>query len=248
MAKPVHLAEVGSTNDWVRRHRERLSDGQWVVADRQTAGRGRLGRAWEAPPGNFTASCLILPTHKERPWHLLSFVAALALHDCCGGLVDPMRLQLKWPNDLLLSGAKLSGILLETDAAAGAVILGIGVNLVHAPPVAGRTTAALAAAAADVPTPMAFADMLGAALNRRRAQWCTQGFDGIRRDWLERAHPVGSILSVRIDGRQREGRFQGLADDGALEILIDGAGHSVHAGDVFAVGPALQESGNAARD
>lgn len=240
MPAPIHLAETGSTNDWVRDNASCLADGQWVVADRQTAGRGRLGRAWDTPPGNFAGSCLIRPALAETPRHLLSFVAALALHDAVAGLVPPDRLQLKWPNDLLLDGAKLSGILLETDASSGAIILGIGVNLVHAPALPDRPTAALAGATPHVPIALQFAAELGVGLQRRRAQWQHHGFAAIRDDWLARAHPVGTMLGVMIDGTRRHGPFEGLADDGALLIGIDGHVARIHAGDVLATDGATE--------
>lgn len=232
---PIHLAEVGSTNDWVRAHGPALLDGQWVVADRQTAGRGRQGRAWEAPPGNFAGSALVRPWPAEAPIHLFSFVAALALHDAVVAHAPQAPASLKWPNDLLVGRAKLSGILLESWTDAGAIIIGIGVNLVHAPSVPGRATTALSAHTATVPTPLAFAHTLGAALHSRRAQWRAHGFAAVRADWLRRAHPHGTMLGTSIDGQLLEGRFAGLADDGAL-LLDSAAGlRTVHAGDIFAV-------------
>ncbi len=242
MLKPVHLHEVGSTNDWARQNPERLADGQWVVADRQTGGRGRLGRRWEGPSGNFMGSCRILPDTAERPGYLLSFVAALALHDAVSGLVERARLQLKWPNDLLLDGAKLSGILLEMDNSSGAIILGIGVNLRHAPSMPGRTTIALSQVVDEVPTPLAFAGMLGVVLDNRRQQWRTQGFAAIRGHWEALAHPVGTQLQVRVDGQDHAGDYLGLADDGALLLQTDGIEWRVHAGDVFALGEAGEDS------
>jgi hypothetical protein len=97
----LHLQEVGSTSDWLRTNAGQFGDGQWVRADRQTAGRGRMGRAWQMPPGNLAASCLIRPQPDEGNLAEIGFVAALALHDVVAGLVAAERLQLKWPNDLL---------------------------------------------------------------------------------------------------------------------------------------------------
>lgn len=213
-----------------------LGDGQWVRAERQTAGRGRLGRAWQMPAGNLAMSGLVRPQPGEGNPAELGFVAALALHDVVAGLIDPARLALKWPNDLLLDGAKLSGILLEREGEV--LVLGIGVNLAAAPPLPDRPTVALA----DVGVAIAaapFAEMLAHAFAARRARWRRDGFAAIRADWLARAHPVGTALRVTGGEAVIEGRFADLGADGAL--LLDGADgtrHVVHAGDVWGVNTA----------
>lgn len=224
----LHLKEVGSTNDWLRENAAGLPDGQWLHADRQTAGRGRHQRQWESPAGNLAASCLIRLQAGEERAAELGFVAALALHDCVAQFVDPARLRLKWPNDLLLEGGKLSGILLER--VGGEVILGIGVNLAHAPEVPGRSTASLKGAA----IPADFCARLAECFAARRAQWRTGGFAAIREDWLARAHPPGTMLRVRAGGEERGGSFDGLAEDGALLLRLgDGTVQRVLAGDVW---------------
>ena len=228
MPDPIHLPETPSTNDWIRAHRATLTDGQWVRADRQTAGRGRLGRPWSTATGNLAASLWALPRAGEGAPAELSFIAALALHDACCAHVLPGRLALKWPNDLLLDGAKLSGILLEREGPG--VIIGIGVNLAHAPEIPGRTTIALPAPA---PAPADFLAHLATAFEARRSQWQNEGFAAIRADWLARAHPVGAPLKL-TSGERFQGRFAGLGTDGALHLeLADGTLHVVHAGDVM---------------
>lgn len=222
---------MGSTNDWVREQRAMLEDGQWVVADRQTAGRGRLGRQWMAAGGNFTGSCLLRPRDGETPAHLLSFVAALALFDCVRPLLPHARLELKWPNDLLLEGGKLSGILLEAEGAV--VVLGIGLNLAHAPAVEGRLVSSVRDHGGTVVVPMLFAARLAEAMDRRRMQWRASGFAAVRADWLARAHPLGTPLAVMQNGARVEGRFAGLEADGALLLDVAGGRLLVHAGDVF---------------
>ncbi len=227
MPEPFHLPETPSTNDWIRSHHATLQDGQWVHADRQTAGRGRMGRPWDAPAGNLAASVWVVPRSGEGPPAELCFVAALALHDACAAHVRPGRLMLKWPNDLLLDGGKLSGILLEREGQG--VIIGIGVNLAHAPAIPGRSTSALPAPA---PAPAVFLCQLAAAFAARRSQWAGQGFATIRADWLARSHPIGAPLRLTA-GEQLQGRFAGLGDDGALRLEVAGVVHLVHAGDVM---------------
>ena len=235
MPDPIHLTETPSTNDWLRARALALPDGQWVYADRQTAGRGRMGRAWDAPVGNLAASLLVKPRPGEGAAAGLSFVAALALHDACAAYALPGRLVLKWPNDLLLDGAKLSGILLEREG--NTTIVGIGVNLAHAPDIPGRKTVSLAA----VVGPAAFLARLAAAFEFRRAEWGAQGFAAVRADWLARAHPIGAPLRL-TSGEQLEGRFAGVSEDGALMLEVAGTVHLVHAGDV------MLGDGNAAGD
>jgi BirA family biotin operon repressor/biotin-[acetyl-CoA-carboxylase] ligase len=206
-----------------------------VRADRQTSGRGRLGRQWQMPEGNLAMSGLIRPQPGEGNPAELGFVAALALHDVMAGLVDTARLQLKWPNDLLLDGAKLSGILLEREG--DLLVLGIGVNIVAAPKLPDRATIALAdlgivIAAAD------FADRLAGAFAARREQWREAGFDATREGWLARAHPVGTPLWVAAPEGRVAGRFAGLGTDGSLRLEgEDGRVHVIHAGDVWGAPP-----------
>ena len=208
-------------------------------AERQTSGRGRLGRQWQMPEGNLAMSGLIRPQPGEGNPAELGFVAALALHDVMAGLVDTARLQLKWPNDVLLDNAKLSGILLEREGEQ--LVLGIGVNIVAAPKLPGRATISLAdlgivIAAAD------FAARLASAFAARRAQWREGGFDATRADWLIRAHPVGTPLWASQQEGRVAGRFAGLDPDGALRLDgDDGRIHVIHAGDVWGEPPARGE-------
>ncbi|WP_439534874.1 biotin--[acetyl-CoA-carboxylase] ligase, partial [Polymorphobacter sp.] len=159
----THLAEVGSTNDWLLVRAAELRDGHWVVADRQTAGRGRRGRVWHDGAGNLMASVLV---HAEGPVQQLSFVAAVALREsvlaACG-----VETRLKWPNDLLVGDAKLSGILLER--AGPALVIGFGVNLGWHPVDADRPATAVGG---EVPALLAALQSRFAAW---RAVWATQG-------------------------------------------------------------------------
>lgn len=202
-------------------------------ADRQTEGRGRRGRAWQMPAGNLAMSGLIRLQPGEGQAPELGFVAALSLFDCVAEWLPAERLQLKWPNDLLLVGGKLSGILLE--GAGDALVLGIGVNLAVAPEVEGRSTASLAEHGVVVSVPE-FAARLADCFAARRMEWREDGFAAIRAAWLQRAHPLGTTLRVLTGGQEVHGSFEGLAEDGALLLLaVDGNRHVVHAGDVFAL-------------
>ena len=228
----THLAEVGSTNDWLLARADALPDGHWVIADRQTAGRGRRGRVWNDGAGNFMGSVLVKATGQVQQ---LSFVAALTLHDALSALTgQPARFALKWPNDVLLDGTKCSGILLER--VGEALVIGMGVNLAHHPDGIERPATSLAAAGLAVPTPAALLDELAAAFSHWRQTWAAHDFAPIRAAWTAHAAGVGARIVARLGNDSPEGLFIGLADDGALLIqLDDGTTRAIHAGEVFAL-------------
>jgi BirA family biotin operon repressor/biotin-[acetyl-CoA-carboxylase] ligase len=217
----LRLDEVGSTNDWIRDQADRLADGQWVWAERQTGGRGRMGRPWQVLPGNLAASCLVRRRPGEGLAHHLAFVMAVAAFETAATFADSRRLMLKWPNDLLLDERKLGGILLET-AGPEQVIAGVGVNLAQAPAVAGRSTAALGLAG-EAPAPERFLEMLAEQFERWRRYWSANGIAALLQQWSDRAHPRGRRLSVTSAGGRVEGCYEGLGPDGSL-LLADSAG------------------------
>ena len=229
------LAQTGSTNADLAtsvRAGERVGEGDWLLADRQTAGRGRQGRAWFDGAGNFMGSTVVRPGSGDPPPHSLALLAGMALYETVAPLLaDPSALSLKWPNDLLIGRAKLAGILLEREG--DAVVIGIGVNLAAAPEVAGRETIALAALG-PAPNRDAFAEALASALDRELERWRTVGLDPLLRRWQAVAHPVGAPLGVHEPGGMTTaGNFAGLAPDGSLLLrLEDGTVRPIHAGDV----------------
>jgi BirA family biotin operon repressor/biotin-[acetyl-CoA-carboxylase] ligase len=187
-----------------------------VIARRQTGGRGRAGRVWQAPAGNLNFSALIRPAGEgvaAGAWALLAGVAVLEAASSFG----VAGLMLKWPNDLLLGGAKVGGVLVDSALTAGGavdwVVIGVGVNLAAAPEVVGRATACLADAGVRV-SPEEFA----AALMRELDRWQAAGLAAVRPAWLGRAHPAGTCLRVQRGQDVIEGRFVGLTEDGRLRI------------------------------
>jgi BirA family biotin operon repressor/biotin-[acetyl-CoA-carboxylase] ligase len=233
----VTVAKAASTNADLsaRLHAgERLPEGDWLVADRQTAGRGRQGRAWFDGAGNFMGSTVVWPGAGDPPAPSLALVAGLAVHAAaCSFLPAAMadRPLLKWPNDLMIGQAKLAGILLER--VGDAVIAGIGVNLVAAPMVEGRATAALADFAPPPPRDT-FAGALAAAFAGQLADWRRHGLAATVARWTAVAHPVGTPLHVGERGAvPLIGQFGGLDASGALILNgADGTRHTVHAGEV----------------
>ncbi|MBR0551478.1 biotin--[acetyl-CoA-carboxylase] ligase [Stakelama marina] len=228
------LAETGSTNaDLIALARSGAREGLWLRADRQTAGRGRQGRAWESPVGNLYASTLVRLRPGDPAPATLALVAAVALAEAVT-VYCRAQVTLKWPNDLLIDGAKLSGILLER--ADNAVVIGFGVNLAHHPVGLDRATTSLAERGAQV-EPGPFAETLAESFARWLGRWRSEGLGPVRARWLELAHPVGTALTARTgDGDSIEGLFDGLDRDGALILrLASGERRVIHAGDIFLI-------------
>lgn len=229
------VAETGSTNaDLLARLAggEPIPEGYWLVADRQTGGRGRQGRTWLDAPGNFMGSTVVRLTGQEPPAPTLSFVAALATYDAVVAQVGaPQLVRLKWPNDVTLAGDKLSGILLERSG--NCAVIGIGVNLAAAPRLTDRRARHLAEFA-PAPDRDTFAQELAASFDRELGRWRQFGLAPLLSRWLAAAHPAGSALSVHgPDGTKLSGTFAGLEPDGALRLcLADGSVRVIHAGDV----------------
>ena len=235
--------ETGSTNaDMLALAAAGASEGLWLRAERQTAGRGRQGRDWVSPPGNLYASTLVRLRPGDPAAPTLALVAGVALAEVIAAKLLAERaigvettggaLYLKWPNDLLIGGEKLSGVLLER--AGDAVVIGFGVNIAHHPDLSDRPTTSLAASGSTVDA----GEVLSALAERfamRVAEWRDKGLGPIRERWLQLAHQPGQPLTARLpDGSTLDGIFDGLATDGALLLrLADGSTRVIHAGDVF---------------
>ncbi len=226
------VAETGSTNaDLLILAGEGAAEGSWLRAERQLAGRGREGRPWVSPAGNLYASTLVRLRQADPPAPSLALVAAVALEEAVGHFL-PGRARLKWPNDLLVGEAKLSGILLER--AGDAVVIGFGVNIADHPDLPDRPTTSMTAQGAMV-APELLLDLLIDSVARWIGRWRGEGLAPVRARWLERAHPIGSPLTARLpDGGAVQGLFDGLDADGALILrLAGGERRVIHAGDVF---------------
>lgn len=229
------VPETGSTNADLAAQLaggEAAGEGDWLVADRQTAGRGRLGRAWFDGHGNFMGSTVVRLGRGDPPAGTLALVAGLAVQEAVAPLVPPPRhAVLKWPNDVMIGHAKLCGILLER--VGDAVVVGIGVNLASAPQVPGRETIALSAFG-PAPDRDAFAASLARQFALELERWRMVGLEPMVRRWLAAGHPIGTALLVGEPGDEPlPGEFAGLTSDGALQLrLADGTTRIIHAGEV----------------
>lgn len=229
----VTVPQTGSTSaDLAARLRagDRVREGEWLLADRQTAGRGRQGRDWLDGLGNFMGSTVVHPGSGDPPVHSLALMAGLAVQASVAACLPADHAPLlKWPNDLMLGRAKLAGILLEREGEA--VVVGIGINLSAAPELPDRETVAVAQFAPRPPRD-AFAERLAETFAQELQRWRTNGMEVLIRRWLAHAHPSGTPLAVT--GKSGlSGRFAGLDDTGALQlVLADGTTQTINAGEV----------------
>ncbi len=208
----------------------------WIVAARQTAGRGRRGNIWISETGNLYVSLLLVDVAPPQRAGGLSFVAALAVHDAISEIAPSLaaRLAVKWPNDLLLDGAKVAGILIEAEGAAA--IVGIGVNCAHHPADTSFPATNLAAGGAAIAAQHLFQRLSKTTLARLQ-QWDRgNAFPSIRADWLARATGLGQDIRVRLPTQEIAGRFHALDETGRLLLrLPDGSLRPIAAGEIFAI-------------
>ncbi len=223
---------IGSTMDAARdMARVDAPDRTLVRADEQRGGRGRHGRSWVSEPGNLYMTVLLRETRPLADCAQLSFAAALALD----GAMDMPGVTLKWPNDVLIRGRKIAGILLEAggEAASPWILIGMGINVAHHPADTPYPVTHLAAEGGES-TLDALCHRVLEGIDRWRGIWHKQGAQELHRAWLAKAHGRGERLRVRLPDRELHGCFEALDDSGALLLRDDeGKCHRITAGDVF---------------
>ena len=230
--------ELDSTNAEARRRADAGETGPlWIAAKRQTAGRGRRGRAWSTGQGNLAATLLMSPDATPAQAAQLSFVAALAAAELADTCLGAGAATLKWPNDVLVFGRKAVGILIESGTGPDErlwLAVGIGVNLANAPVDGERPATAFAEHMATPPTQAEALAVLATRFETWRAIWATRGFAAVAEAWTARAHGLGQRCEARLPNRTLSGVAEGLDADGALRLrLDDGALERITAGDVF---------------
>ncbi|WP_242509651.1 biotin--[acetyl-CoA-carboxylase] ligase [Rhodovulum imhoffii] len=237
----ILLDEVGSTMAEARRRGPVLDRPTWIAARRQTAAVGRRGRKWIAPEGNLYATLVFAPDCSAAQAALYSFVASYSLYATLLAYVDsPATIALKWPNDVLVGGGKVAGILLESDGTAGQVTrlaVGIGVNLNHAPDPAGLEPGALpparVAGSGDPIDPLEFLAFLAEHFAVQARFFRTHGFGPLRGAWLDRAARLGDTITARLPGEDVTGRFETVDMNGCLVLQTARGSRSIAAADVF---------------
>lgn len=233
------LETVDSTNAEARRMADDGVAGPiWISADRQTAGRGRRGRQWAHREGNLAATLLMRPGRSAREAAQLSFAAALAVADTVAYYAPACELRVKWPNDVLLAGRKVSGILLESaggeEGRLAWLAVGIGINLAHHPDDAEFPATSIAAVTGGAPPRDGALARLATAWAKWYEDWMREGFSALRDPWLARAAALGGRIRARLSGEELEGVFEGIDADGALILRQPGGvTRLVAAGDVF---------------
>ena len=236
------LDQIDSTNAEARRRAEAGEAGPlWITARRQTEGRGRRGRSWESDTGNLFGTLLLTTRKSPAEAAQVTFIAALAVADLLDAWAPPSLVTIKWPNDVMLAGAKASGVLVESGAhPAGGLWLavGIGVNLAHAPAGTERPATSLAqhlrGDVAAPPTVEVAAAQLAKAFAVWLERWQALGFEPILDAWAARTTGLDGPAVARLGHETVEGRAEGVAADGALKLrLADGTLRLISAGDVF---------------
>ncbi len=238
----VRFAEIDSTNEEARRRAAAGDTGPcWLVAQRQSAGRGRLGRQWDSPAGNLFATALLSYPRPLAEATLASFAAGLAVIEAARAAgVDAGALKLKWPNDVLAGDAKLAGVLIETGTVQGQLWMaaGFGVNVASAPGIPDRATACLAGLPGG--QGLAAEQVLAAldiAFRAQLVRLLSEGFGPIRENWLAKAAFLGERVSIPHGTGWIEGVMRGLSDDGALIAeRDDGSQTHVRAGEISVLG------------
>ena len=214
----------------------------WFLGLEQTAGRGRRARPWASPRGNFYGTLLLHPTEPPEIIALRSFAASLALRDAFVSLTGlPGAFALKWPNDVLLNGGKVAGILLESTANKSGgfdLAIGIGVNLIGAPdPAAVEPGATIPVSLLEETglrvTPEAFLDALAPAYAVWETKFIHDGFAALRQEWLAHAARLGDTIRARTGSQTREGVFETIDPAGNLILRMSSGSVAIPAAEVF---------------
>ena len=236
------LAEVDSTNAEAARIAASLTGPEWILSLHQTQSRGRRGRPWAFPRGNFAATLVMRPNESADLVALRSFVASLALFDAFVAVTGRTEgFALKWPNDVLLNGGKIAGILLESAGTANGVTylaIGIGVNLISAPDQTeveeqALRPVSLLSETGVVIDPETFLDHLAAAYAQHETRFLTYGFSPIRTAWLARAARLGEDITARTANTEISGRFETVDAVGNLVLLTGEKRHAIPAAEVY---------------
>jgi BirA family biotin operon repressor/biotin-[acetyl-CoA-carboxylase] ligase len=229
--------ELGSTSDLcIDRAKVGEPEGLAITAARQTAGRGSRGRNWLSSPGNLALSVLLRPNVKPSDSSIFPLLTGIAVADAVQNFCPPgIAPMLKWPNDVLINGAKIAGLLIDAapiDGRMDWLVIGMGINLAFAPDLPGRVTTSLAAQGIAVAPQTAAEAILG-----RLSTWldtlANQGPAAIIGAWLQRAHPIGEQLQVRGITQTTTGTFAGLSPTGELLLNVEDRIETFRTGEIL---------------
>ncbi len=233
MKNIIELETVDSTNTYAKRiaYEEDAADGTVVWAHEQTAGRGRQGNSWTSPVGNLYMSIIIRPEVEAQYLGQLAFLSAVALYNVLKNIATKnLEVELKWPNDVLLGGKKLSGILIEADSSQKWVVIGLGVNVASAP----MGCASLSDMGFQSYTTEILMKKLSDEFEKLVKKWQKQGFGFIRKKWLAHAYNMGKEITVKMGNNIIIGTFRGIDTTGNLLLeLPDGSTKVINSAEVF---------------
>ena len=235
------LDETESTNSEALKLAESTDKPTFVVAKKQTNGRGRIDRSWSDPSGNFSGSILIKIDEDLQNLALRSFVAALSVFDAIDQKIGKEHeLLIKWPNDLLLNGKKICGILLETRnfGTVSALVIGIGVNLLSSPNLDKNQNIIIKPGSILAETgvkldPIDFSELIADQYVLREKQFRTMGFSKIRKIWMDRATKLGKRITARTPNFEYHGIFDSVDEKGQLIIINNGEKKKIAAAEIF---------------
>ena len=231
---------IGSTNEEAKRLASGgAAEGTVVWAREQTAGRGRRGRPWISPNGNLYVSLILRPDCRISSVAQLGFVAAVAVGGALREIVRPVeRLAYKWPNDVLLNGRKIAGVLLESETVGSEklsfVVVGVGINLITSPQGTEFPATSIMEEGFGEVIPEVMLEEFAAHFQSLFANWRAEGFAPVRAAWLAAAAIArGEPIRVRLDARALCGRFLDLDQEGNLLLDCRGECRRIAAGEVF---------------
>ena len=230
--KWIDLPETGSTNDEARKYSAVAGGGKFVItAVRQNKGRGRRGRSWVGMEGNLFMS-LGIEVPLAWPGQLI-FIVTLALAQSILKLSPAEDVRIKWPNDVLVRGCKISGILLEKGEG-GYVIAGIGVNIAAAPDLPGQSYSAVSLREAGILTErVEFLKLYLSCFDELWDKWRNEGFLPLREMWLSLAAGLRTEIKIVQEQTEKRGIFSGVDENGLLLLERNGKIEKISAGDVF---------------
>jgi len=248
MTRPVTLPpgmslvthdSLSSTNDEAKRlaAEEGAPEGTIVWAKHQTAGKGRQSRSWVSEPGNLYSSIILRPTVDLAAAAQASFLPALAVAEMLIEYTSSDNVTVKWPNDVMLGGKKICGILLESGNWVTTeekwLVLGCGINVAHSPPEARLPATSVREETGENVELENALESYAAHLFNWVQRWQRDGFQPVREAWLERAAGLGSSIGVEIAGKRIDGTFQNLDNRGALVLETQNGVRTINAGDVY---------------
>ncbi len=235
----IYHDRLDSTSDEAKRLIESNfdMDRNIIIANQQDNGHGRYGRRWQSPIGNLYASLIIKLDDNHKDPQLYSFVAALAVGTCLQDMLDKKyNIAYKWPNDILVSGKKICGILLQllkSKDLNSYLIIGIGLNINTTPLIDGIKVISIKDCEIQDVNINIVVDKIVANFDKIEKIWQKDGFSHIRKIWLEKAYKIENKIDVNIGNRKISGIFKGLTADGRLQLVTDEGNESVSSGEVF---------------